>query len=196
VKEALPGGGKVMIFVGGVEQNNARLRRQGVIDELLDRTPDPERFDSPSVGTLEGERYTILDTRTDNADHARAKSNAEDTISRYPDLGCMVGLFAYNVPACVEALEGAGKLGEIAVCGFDEQQGTLQGIVDGWVHGTVTQQPYEYGYQSVRILAALARGDRSVLPADGYVDVPVQVVKADNVRAFWDALKERLASGE
>jgi ribose transport system substrate-binding protein len=37
VKEAMPQGGSVMIFVGRLEQDNARLRRQGVIDELLDR---------------------------------------------------------------------------------------------------------------------------------------------------------------
>src|SRR5437764_14147689 len=37
-KEALPGGGKVAIFVGRLEQDNAAKRRQGVIDELLDRT--------------------------------------------------------------------------------------------------------------------------------------------------------------
>src|SRR4051812_37552840 len=45
VKEAMPAGGKVMIFVGRLEQDNARLRRQGVIDELLDRTHDSSRFD-------------------------------------------------------------------------------------------------------------------------------------------------------
>src|SRR6188768_4040760 len=37
VKEALPDGGKIMIFVGRLEQLNAQQRRQGVIDELLDR---------------------------------------------------------------------------------------------------------------------------------------------------------------
>ncbi|MCB1124168.1 MAG: substrate-binding domain-containing protein, partial [Verrucomicrobiae bacterium] len=45
VKEALPNGGSVMILVGRMEQDNARRRRQGVIDELLDRTHDPKRFD-------------------------------------------------------------------------------------------------------------------------------------------------------
>lgn len=39
VKEALPQGGKVMLFVGRLEQDNARLRRQGVIDAILRATP-------------------------------------------------------------------------------------------------------------------------------------------------------------
>src|SRR5436190_1361225 len=37
IKEAIPNGGKVMLFVGRLEQLNAQQRRQGIIDELLDR---------------------------------------------------------------------------------------------------------------------------------------------------------------
>ena len=44
VKRALPDGGKIMIFVGRTEQDNARLRRQGLIDAVLGRSVDPERF--------------------------------------------------------------------------------------------------------------------------------------------------------
>ena len=35
VKKALPNGGKLMIFVGRMEQDNAKLRRQGLIDGLI-----------------------------------------------------------------------------------------------------------------------------------------------------------------
>ncbi len=187
VKEALPDGGSVMVFVGRLEQDNARKRRQGLIDELLDRSDDPSRYDEPGT-VLTGAKYTILDTRTDQFDHARAKGNAEDAIARYPDLGCMVGLFAYNVPNCLQALAGAGKLGTIRVVSFDENQATLQGILDSHVHGTVVQNPYGYGYESVRILAALARGDRSVLPPGGFVDVPARSIRRADVEAFRDEL--------
>ncbi|GIT30306.1 MAG: hypothetical protein Ct9H300mP1_23520 [Planctomycetaceae bacterium] len=40
IREALPKGGKVMLFIGRLEQDNARLRRQGVIDALLGRSAD------------------------------------------------------------------------------------------------------------------------------------------------------------
>ncbi len=188
VKEIMPAGGSVMVFVGRLEQDNARKRRQGLIDELLDRPADPSRYDSPGEA-LAGTKYTILDTRTDQFDHARAKGNAEDAIARYPDLGCMVGLFAYNTPACMEAVEEAGKLGTIHLVAFDENAATLQGILDGKVHGTIVQNPYQYGYQSVRVLAALARGDRSVLPAGGFLDVPARAIRREGVQAFWDELK-------
>jgi len=191
VKEALPEGGSVMIFVGRLEQLNSQQRRQGVIDELLDRPVQPAdemRFDPPGFTNDEG-HYRIVGTRTDNFDYARAKSNAEDAISVHGDLGAMVGLFAYNIPACLAAVEEAGLVGEIQLVSFDEQDGTLQGIVDGSVHGTISQQPYYYGYHSVRILAGLARGDESVLPEDGYLEVDSVVVRRDNVEEFWEQLK-------
>ena len=108
VKEALPDGGSVMIFVGRLGQLNAEQRRQGVIDELLDRDRDPTRRD-PNDEIIEGDKYTILETKTDNFDKAKAKQNAQDAISKYPDLGCMVGLFAYNPPLCLQAIREAGR---------------------------------------------------------------------------------------
>jgi ribose transport system substrate-binding protein len=197
VKEALPEGGKIMIFVGRLEQLNAQQRRQGVIDELLGRPEqalDKMKYDS-AASELKGPKYSIISTRTDNFDYAKAKANAEDAITAYPDLGCMVGLFAYNAPNCLEAIKQAQKLGKIKVVSFDEQNATLQGIIDGSVYGTVSQQPYQYGYESVRILAGLARGDNSVLPKNKFLEVPIKIVKKDNVEAFWQELKKLQAGG-
>jgi ribose transport system substrate-binding protein len=91
---------------------------------------------------------------------------------------------------CLEAIKGAGKVGKIKVVSFDEQDATLQGIKDGAVHGTVSQQPYQYGRHSVRILAALARKDESVLPPKGFLEVQSTIVKKDNVDGFWEELKK------
>ncbi len=197
VKEAIPKGGKVMLFVGRLEQLNAQQRRQGIIDELLNR---PEQalskmnFDPPGK-ELAGPLYIVLDTRTDNFDYSRAQANAEDAITSVPDLACMVGLFAYNPPMCLQALKSSKKNGQIKLVAFDEQNATLQGIIDGDVHGTVSQQPYYYGYNSVKILAGLARGDKSALPKDGFLEVPIVQVRKDNVAKFWEELK-KLQAGQ
>jgi ribose transport system substrate-binding protein len=195
VKQAMPEGGSVMIFVGRIEQLNARLRRQGLIDELMDRSADSSRFDPPGQ-VVKGDKYTILDTRTDQFDFGKAKSLAEDAIVKYPDLGCMVGLFAYNPPKLLQAVKDAGKTGKIKIVGFDEEDGTLQGIIDGHIYGTVVQNPYEYGYSSIKILNALARGDASVIPAGGFIDIPARKIVKDNVQNFWDDLKGKLAAGQ
>jgi ribose transport system substrate-binding protein len=195
VKEALPNGGKVAIFVGRLEQDNARKRRQGVIDELMGRPKDSNRYDAPG-NEIKGDKYTVVGTLTDQFDRARAKSNAEDMMSLHPDLGCMVGLFAYNPPLCLEALRALGKLGQVKVVAFDEQEGTLQAIKDGHCHGTVVQNPYEYGRQSVRVLAALARDDKSVIPPGGFMDIPARQIRKDNVEAFWADLKKKTTKAD
>lgn len=198
VKEAIPAGGKVIIFVGRLEQLNAQQRRQGVIDELLDRPMQAlgkVRYDRPGQ-PLSGGKYTIADTRTDNFDYARAKANAQDAMASTPDLACMVGLFAYNAPQCLEAVKEAGKIGKIQIVSFDEANSVLQGIIDGQVFGTVSQQPYYYGYESVRILKGLANGDKSVLPAGGFHEVPIVEVRKANVEKFWADLKRMQEAGK
>lgn len=195
VKEALPNGGKVTIFVGRVEQDNGRRRRQGVIDELLGRDSDSSRFD-PIDKSVSGNGYEILGTLTDQGDPARAKANAEDTLSRHPDIGCMVGLFAYNPPAILEALSQAGKLNQVKIVAFDEDDLTLQGIIDGTVSGTIVQNPYEYGYKSIEVLAALKKGDTSLIPENKFIDIPARTIVKDNVVAFWDDLKIKTGATE
>lgn len=193
VKEAIPDGGSVMIFVGRLGQANAQLRRQGVIDELLDRSEDSTRYDDPNAGEIKGEKYTILGTETDDFDFGKAKAKAQDAIAKYPDLGCMVGLFAYNPPLILDAVSEAGKIGKIKIVSFDEDERSLQGIVDGSIYGTTVQNPYQYGYRSVEVLAALARGDKSVIPESSFIDIPARNIRKDNVDEFWAELKRLTA---
>lgn len=191
VKEALPDGGSVMIFIGRLEQDNGRGRRQGLIDELMGRSHDPGRFDPPG-GVIRGGKYEILGTMTDQFDRAQGKALVDDTLSRHPDLGCAVGLFAYNPPLILESLARAGKLGQVKVVGFDEADETLQGIVDGHVHGTIVQNPYEYGYRSITLLAQMAKGNGSVIPEGGFIDIPARQIRKENAPEFIADLREKL----
>lgn len=190
IKEALPDGGNIVLTIGRLEQDNARKRRQGVIDELLDRPEDDTRFD-PVEGEIAGEKYTILATLTDQGKPEVAKQKAEDALNTYPNIDCFAGLFAYNPPAIIQALKQANKLGEIKIVGFDEDDATLQGIKEGYVVGTVVQNPYEYGYQSVKILAELLRGHDVTFPEDKFIDIPARKVTRDNVDEFWADLKSK-----
>lgn len=188
VREALPKGGTVMLFIGRLEQDNAKRRRQGVIDAILGRPENPTNFDPPS-NVVEGNGFKILGTLTDNFDRAKGKANAEDSLAKFPDLNCMVGLFAYNPPLMLEALAQANKLGKVKVIAFDEDDATLDGIQKGTVHGTVVQNPYLYGYKSVEILAELAKGNNSVIPASKFIDIPARQIRKDTVGEFWADLK-------
>ena len=75
---------------------------------------------------------------------------------------------------------------------FDEDDETLQGIIDGTVHGTVVQNPYMYGYKSIEVLKALSDGDKSVVPASGFIDIPARLIRKDSVEEFWADLKVKM----
>ncbi|MCI0488843.1 MAG: sugar-binding protein [Blastocatellia bacterium] len=166
LKEVLPQGGRIMVFVGKMDARNAQERLQGIKE------------------VIEGTKIEIIDVRTDDADPVRAKANVADTLVKYTDIACLVGLWAYNGPAILNALKDAGKVGQIKVVCFDEQDETLTGVKEGSIYATVVQQPYEFGYQSVHLMAKVLGGDRSGIPANKQRIVPTLIIKKDDVDQF------------
>lgn len=174
VKAALPKGGKIMVCVGTMDAQNAADRHKGLEDEL------------------QGSGVTIIETRTDETDRAKAVANVEDAISTYPDVAGFVGLWSYNGPAILNGVASAKKLGKIKIIAFDEEEETLQGVKDGHIFGTVVQRPFEFGYQSVKVLTELAKGNTAVIPANKQIVIPTLSVTKDNVDAFWAELKQQV----
>ena len=166
VKEALPNGGKIMVFVGVLDAANASQRYQGLKEALA------------------GSNVSIIDVRTDNTDRVRAKSNASDTLVNNPDIAGMVGLWSYNGPAILAAVREANKLDKVKIVAFDEEDETLNGIKNGAIYATVVQQPFEFGYRSMELMAKYLNGDKSLVPASKQIFVPTKAIKRDNVEAF------------
>ena len=198
VKEALPDGGTIAIFVGQLEPLNARQRRQGVLDELADAAPPANLTDFPiSPDTGKYGKYTLFGTLTDQPiGGQKAKENATDALTKLGDEKnlCFIGLWAYNPPAILSAVKDAGKAGQVKIIGFDEDTATLRGIQDGHVYATVVQNPFMFGYEAVKIMADLAKGDKSKLPKDGILFVPHRVVTKDGGkdRLAADAFRKEL----
>jgi ribose transport system substrate-binding protein len=166
IKEALPQGGKIMIFVGKLDARNAQERYQGIRE------------------AVQGSNVEIIDVRTDDTDQVRAKSNVADTLVKYPDVKALVGLWSYNGPAILSAVRDANKIGQVKIIAFDEEDPTLAGVRDGSIYATVVQQPFEFGYQAIQLMHKVLRGDRSVIPASKQVFIPTLVIKRDSVEAF------------
>ena len=107
----------------------------------------------------------------------------------------MVGFYSYNPPRIYEALRDAGKLGAITVVGFDEDPITLGAVKEGSFAGTVVQQPYEWGYQGSKLIAAYLKGDKSGIPADGIIIIPGLTITSENVDSFQADFQKKLAGG-
>src|ERR1043165_4579388 len=166
VKEALPQGGKIMVFVGVLDAANAQQRYQGLKEALA------------------GSNVSIIDVRTDNTDRVRAKSNASDTLVNFPDIAGMVGLWSYNGPAILSAVREANKTDKVKIIAFDEEDETLTGIKSGEIFATVVQQPFEFGYRSMELMSKYLNGDKSMIPASKQIFVPTLAIKKADVEEF------------
>jgi ribose transport system substrate-binding protein len=172
IKKALPQGGKIMVFVGRREAQNAQ-----------------ERFDGLKEA-LQGSKIEILDLMTDDLDTSRARQNAYDALKKYPDLAGMIGLWSYNGPAILSALRAEDMVGKIKIVCFDDERETLEGIMTGGIYGTVAQQPFEYGYQAVQVAAKLIKGDKSVIPPDKRILIPTTIITRENVAEYKEKLNK------
>jgi ribose transport system substrate-binding protein len=116
----------------------------------------------------------------------------DDVLAANPEINCMVGFYSYNPPKIYEALQAAGKLGAITVIAFDEDPITLGAVKDGSFAGTVVQQPFEWGYRGMKLMASYMEGDKSGVPADELIIVPTKIIDKANVDQFEADLKAAL----
>jgi len=172
--KAMPEGGKCMGFVGFLGADNAKERIAGFRK------------------AVEGKGIELVDVRGDDVDFARARSNVDDVLVANPEINCMVGFYSYNPPKIYEALRAAGKLGEMSVIAFDEDPITLGAVREGTFAGTVVQDPYQWGYQGMHLMAKYLEGDKSGVPSDGLIIVPTKIIVKSNVDAFEAELTARI----
>ncbi|WP_425100420.1 sugar-binding protein [Tropicibacter sp. S64] len=171
---AMPDGGKCMGFVGFLGADNAVERIAGFRQ------------------AVEGSGIELVDVRGDDVDFARARSNVDDVLAADPDITCMVGFYSYNPPKIYESLQANGKLGAITVIAFDEDPVTLGAVREGSFAGTVVQDPYQWGYQGMHLMADYLEGDMSGVPENGLIIVPTKKIDKDNVDTFEAELKARI----
>lgn len=164
------------VFVGTFSADNARQRLKGIQDAIA------------------GHSIDIVAKKEDNKDPNKARSNVDDVINAFPDIALLSGLWSYNGPAIADAIDAAGKKGQIKAAVFDEDAGTLAGIEKGTVALTVVQKPFQFGYLSSLMLYNLATDGESALSnpliKDGKIDTGVEVINADNVKEFETHLAE------
>lgn len=175
--KALPNGGKCMGFVGFLGADNAVERIAGFRQ------------------AIEGKGIELVDVRGDDVDFTKARTNVDDVLVANPEINCMVGFYSYNPPKIYEALQAAGKLGAITVVAFDEDPVTLGAVKEGSFAATIVQQPFEWGYQGMKLMAAYLEGDKSGIPEDKLIIVPTAVINKDNVDAFSADLKAKISGG-
>lgn len=183
-----PDGGKTALFVATSSATNAADRKNGFFGAA-------------------GPKFTEAETFQDGADMNRAQELVGTGLTKYPDLGVLVGLYSYNGPRIAEQVSRSPDIRKrVTIVTFDLDEQLIAHLEKKNIDVTVCQNPYEIGYQTVRLLKAFIDGDQKtideMLPNKATViDTGVRVIvpgddspiKGDNVWSI-AKMKEWLAS--
>jgi ribose transport system substrate-binding protein len=183
-----PKGGETAVFVGKPSAANAIERREGFFEGA-------------------GSAFLVAEVFQDDTDLHRAQSNVATALTKFPNLGVLLGLWSYNAPRIAEEMGKSPALRKkITVVSFDLDEQAIEHIEKGRIDVSVCQNPYEMGYQGVRLLKAYLDNDKKtieeMLPKGATtIDTGVRVIvpskdspiKGDNVIDI-KAMKEWLAS--
>ena len=177
VSEALPEGGEVVVLLSNLTKNNMEERKSGYVDKNTE------------------DKWKTIEYLTDEGDESKAIENIKQTLEKYPDLDCLVGMNGYHGPILKKVLAELNKTGDVKLVVFDEAEATLAGIEAGEIYATIAQDPYKYGYEAVRMLTSLHNGLSRELPivGGGQVLVQCEQIRQDELEIFRQRLKQRLA---
>ena len=131
-----------------------------------------------------------------DSDLAKAATVAENFIQANPDLTAFAATNDEMALGAYEAVNAAGKEGEITVYGFDGSIGGLESMINGEIYADCAQKPYEMGEKGVEIAVDLLNGVavEDIEGIDGTtVDTGYEIITRDTAVAYYDSLQEKMS---
>ena len=125
----------------------------------------------------------IIAQEETNGDLATGVDKMTALVQTYPEMNAVLCTSAYDVQAAAKVKEEMG-LDDMVLIGYDDQEETLNYIRKGVIDAICVQDPYQMGYQSVKVL-------KEYLDNDGKLDQEVYdtgtiTVTAENVDTYKD----------
>lgn len=131
--------------------------------------------------------YEYLDTAESKSDMLTAVDRWTELFSTYPDANVALCVGGEVAPAARLVVEEMGKADDILIMGIDDMQETVDGIREGIVYGTMTQNFYRMGYQPVQwIKQYIESGER---PENLINDSGTMVVTEENIETYAEDMK-------
>jgi ABC-type sugar transport system substrate-binding protein len=103
--------------------------------------------------------FEILDTRAPGEDQQRAFQATQDALNAYPEVQGFFALSSVAFPGAADAVEQAGRSGEVAVVGLSTPKQMKPFVDDGTVRDVVLWNPIDLGYLSVYAAVAAVNGE-------------------------------------
>lgn len=143
-KHLRPDGGGFVQFVG----------RTGAQNSI-------ERMDGFVAGA--GDKFRQLDRMGDENDRTRAKENVRNAIRNHPELNTLVGIWSYNAPAIADVVRELDKRSTMTIVAFDAEPNAIEQMSAGFIDAMIVQNPFEMGYQAIRLMKALHTDDKGTV---------------------------------
>ncbi|MDR2052506.1 MAG: ABC transporter substrate-binding protein [Treponema sp.] len=140
--KALNGQGKVAIVNAQAGAGTTMTRENDFKDEIAKKYPG----------------ITIVGTQYSDGDKTKALNITTDFMTANPDLAGVYGTNEGSTVGAGNAIEQAGKAGQIKFVGFDWSADTKALIERGVLLATMVQNPYEMGYQGLQAGVDLLAG--------------------------------------
>ena len=110
-----------------------------------------------------GETFKLLASLTDEVDHSVAQQNVKTALNNFPELNCLVGIWAYNAHAIAEVVKERGVKEKTKVAVFDAAQTAIEDMEAGWIDAMVVQNPYQMGYLGTTLMKAFVEKDTATI---------------------------------
>jgi ribose transport system substrate-binding protein len=114
-------------------------------------------------GTGAGGEFKLLASLTDEADLSVAQQNVKTALNNFPELNCLVGIWAYNAHAISEVVKERGVKDKVKVVVFDAAQTAIADMEAGGIDAMVVQNPYQMGYLGTELMKAFLDKDTATI---------------------------------
>lgn len=143
-KALSPDGAQFAFFVGSTSAANAVARMDGFVEGA-------------------GEGFEELARMDDGGDRNKAQENVKTVLNNHPETEMLVGIWAYNTPQAVQLVESRGIRDKTKVVCFDAAEASISAMGEGNVDVMVAQNPYQIGYEGVKLMLAMVEDDSTVV---------------------------------
>lgn len=161
--EQLGGKGSCVLMNGNLSQEAAQMRTAGV-KEVVEKNPDIQ----------------IIKEDTANWSRAEGLALMENWLSTGDQIDCVAANNDEMAIGALQAIEAAGKLGQILVGGVDASPDALAMMDEGKLNVTVFQNAAGQGEGGVKTAIALARGET----VEQLVWIDYELVTPENYKEY------------
>jgi ribose transport system substrate-binding protein len=145
-KAISPNGANFAFFVGKLDVDNAVGRMAGFVE-----------------GVGDSSKFVELTRLSDNADKPKSRTNVESVLDQFANCNMLIGIWAYNAPIIASVVKDRKIKPKTRVVCFDAAEAAIEEMGNGNIDVMVVQNPYQMGYDGVKLMHALVADDQATI---------------------------------